>query len=272
MEGQQGKSMNLGARASFDRFDQLEEHYRDVDFPIELALPYRVGDFLAMASRMAEVRDYIRDSGIQVLSVHATQGNLIADDHERWTRPAMELADELGAGSVTFHPNRSKKQRVENQARVKEHILEIQRDHYSLASVETFGGKDRVFRPREIVEADLPMVLDTAHLHSDELILDLIRTYHQNIPALHLSARGESEHHLPIDPFCLEVVAILDELGWGGSVILEYLPWHHYRVREDLELLSRYRAGERDLRPPPPDDKYREDPSMWGFAKYGQFI
>jgi sugar phosphate isomerase/epimerase len=258
--------MKLGARASFDRLDDLGQRFKGVDFPIELALPYRVGDFILVADRMEEVKDFIVTLQLEVLSVHATQGDLAADDCMSWAKPAMELADAVGAKSVTFHPGRSRKNRLDGQACVKAHLAELQKRHRALASLETFGGRDRVLRPNEIVEAGLPMVLDTAHLREDEYILSLVQRCHEKISSVHLSARGKHEHHLPIDGFCLEVVSLLNDLGWSGSVILEYLPWHHYRVKEDLELLWRFLGGDHDLRPLPSDDRYRHDPSKWGFG------
>jgi len=258
--------MDLGARASFDRLEELESHFEGVDFPVELALPYRVGDFLAVRDRMDEVRDFVQGKKIQVLSVHAAQGNLVADDCDRWAEPAMRLADELGARSVTFPPNQVKTGRIGAQDVVRKHLAALQRKATALAAVETFGGRRRVFRPEEIVTAGLPMILDTAHLHHDEQILSLIRRYHRNIPAVHLSARGTGEHHLPIDAFCLQVVDLLSGLGWNGGIVLEYLPWHHYRVKDDLELLGRFLAGEKEIQIPPPDDRFKHDRSCWGFV------
>jgi sugar phosphate isomerase/epimerase len=257
--------MKLGIRASFDRLDELEHRFKGVDFPVELALPYRVGDFLSVVDRMEEIKTFIVTLQLEVLSIHATQGDLAADDYERWAKPAMELADAVKAKSVTFHPGKSRKNRLGSQARVKKHLADIQKRHRALASVETFGGRDRVLRPNEIVAAGLPMVLDTAHLRDDGYIFSLVQSYHEKISSVHLSARGKHEHHLPIDGFCLEVVSLLDDLGWNGSLILEYLPWHHYRMKEDLELLRRFLRGDHDLRPLPPDDSYRHDPSKWGF-------
>lgn len=40
--------MKLGIRASFDRLDELGQRFKGIDFPVELALPYRVGDFLSI--------------------------------------------------------------------------------------------------------------------------------------------------------------------------------------------------------------------------------
>jgi len=257
--------MRIGARVGFDRMEELEPHFVGVDFPVELAVPYRVADFLQIAGRMEEVRDFVRQKGIEVLSLHAAQGNLVKTDHPSWARPAVWLAEELGARSVTFHPNRVSSGRTQAQEAFVRHVSQLQRGITATIAVETFGGKTRVLSPREIVRTGLPMILDTAHIHSDDEILSLIDDYHENIPTIHLSARGGSEHHLPIDAFCLKVVGRLLGLGWLGCVILEYLPWHHYRVRDDLGLLKRLMDGERDIEIPLPDDSRRGDPAGWGF-------
>jgi hypothetical protein len=259
------KWMRLGARVGFNSMEELGPHFEGVDFPVELALPYKVGDFLKIAGRMPEVRDFILTKGVEVLSVHATQGNLFEDRYRRWAGPAMALADQLGASSVTFHPNQAKSQRTDMQILAKQHLRDLQRNAKALAALETFGGRHRVFHPEEIMRAGLPMVLDVAHLHEDDLILRLIRDYHKHIPTVHLSARGEGEHHLPIDGFCLKAVRMLQELGWNGGVVLEYLPWHHYRVRADLDLLRRFLGGEAAIEVPPPDDGRKHDQAQWGF-------
>ena len=259
--------MRLGARVSFDRMEELEPHLQGVDFPVELALPYRVHEFLPVAGRMAKVRDFIKSRGIEVLSLHAAQGRLARDDCFAWAQPAMWLADELGARSVTLHPSQTRRdQRVNAQLLAKQHLCQLQRNHQAVAAIETFGGSRRIFHPEEIVQFGLPMVLDTAHLHEDERVLELIRTYHHSIPTVHLSARGDGEHHLPIDAFCLEVVTLLSELSWDGGLILEYLPWHHYRVRDDLSILRRFLDGGKKTRIPLPDDRFRDDTTAWGFG------
>lgn len=130
--------------------------------------------------------------------------------------------------------------------------------------METFEGKDRVLTPSEIMVAGLPMTLDTSHIVNDDRILGIVRDYCRNIPVVHLSARGLSEHHLPIDAFCLKVVGTLVSLGWSGNVVLEYLPWHLYRVRADTQLVrraSRERVQSSEIRPV--SDAYRNRPEMW---------
>ena len=113
------------------------------------------------------------------------------------------------------------------------------------------------------------MTLDVAHLHDRSFVCEIVDRNHSNIRTVHLSAIGESEPHLPIDNFCVEVVDRLVALGWTGNVILEYLPWHHYRVRDDiLALREHIRSGSR-VELMPVDDKFRGRPDRYGYNRDG---
>jgi hypothetical protein len=135
-----------------------------------------------------------------------------------------------------------------------------------IISVETFSGKCRVFQPEEIMEEKLPMTLDTAHIHDNTRIMNIISKYWQHIPVVHLSARGQYENHLPIDLFCIQVVRKLVSLKWSGSITLEYLPWHHYRFKSDIDIVKQ--ALIRDVKLdeiPPLCDLYKGCQDKWGY-------
>ena len=52
-------------------------------------------------------------------------------------------------------------------------------------------------------------------------------------------------------------------------MILEYLPWHHYQVRDDFEALTRFvEEGEYPVLDPA-SDKFRDDPERYGFGRDG---
>jgi hypothetical protein len=136
-------------------------------------------------------------------------------------------------------------------------------------SIETFAGRHRVFTPHDLVEQGLPMTLDVAHLHKRSLVFDILRRNHPNIRTLHLSAVGKNEHHLPIDDFCTEVVDLLVGLRWSGNVILEYLPWHHYRVRDDICALKEHVERGTPMRLIPVDDKFRGLRDRYGYNPDG---
>lgn len=56
---------------------------------------------------------------------------------------------------------------------------------------------------------------------------------------VHLSAKDNKQHHLPIDNFCKEVASYLIENKWDGNIILEYLFEFHSQLITDLETLKR---------------------------------
>ena len=68
-------------------------------------------------------------------------------------------------------------------------LRQLQRETSVLISIETFTGHDRIFTPDEIIEAKLPMTLDTSHIHDDDKIISIIEKYWQRIPVVHLSER-----------------------------------------------------------------------------------
>lgn len=84
------------------------------------------------------------------------------------------------------------------------------------------------------------MTLDVSHIRDNSFIRQIIESYWHNIRVVHLSAKGEREHHLPIDSFCVEVVKLLKDKGWQGNIILEYLPQHNYCLREDIKALREH--------------------------------
>jgi len=257
--------IRLGARLGFSNLAELENIISEVDFSVELALPHLTSDFARVADRIPDIRDTVKAAGIEVLSVHAPQGDLAAEDYRTWAEPTLWLAKQLGAKSVTLHPPNARKQRTIHQATFMRHLRELQQKSRIVIAVETFLGKRRVLHPNEVVGLNIPMVLDTSHIHDQEYILTLLREYCQNIPTVHLSSWNEKEQHLPIDRFCLRVVRLLARSSWCGSIILEYLPWHRYRVKDDLLLLRKFLAGEQ-VTVLPRDDRYRHDPSRWRFA------
>ena len=116
------------------------------------------------------------------------------------------------------------------------------------------------------------MVLDTAHLKEERKVLWIIKQYHQNIPAVHLSARGHGEHHLPIDSFCLQVVEMLDEYQLTHVVTTskptQPAPSDRLRLQKGQDLEKRTQPSRvriasptRDRHPRPYDDKL--PPMSW---------
>ena len=265
-----GDEITVSARAGFAAVHQIADRLRGVQFPIELALPHRYDSWQEAAARFDEMILALQESRVEISTIHATQARITERDFLRWGRQTIEIAERFGAKAITVHPNRTKTGKSGSQELARRYLRQLQRETTVVISVETFPGKSRVFTPQEIMQANLPMTLDIAHISDDDQIMAIIRDYWQNIPVVHLSARGREvpyigKHHLPIDTFCIRVVRELAAIGWSGSIALEYLPWHHYRLASDVKLIRE--ALTREISPeeiPPICDAYKEKQDMWG--------
>ncbi|MCS7193215.1 MAG: sugar phosphate isomerase/epimerase [Candidatus Kryptonium sp.] len=231
--------MKFGIRQSFDTFDQFEERFRKTRVPIELALPYQMGNYNRIRNRLPELANLLREWGTKVLSVHAPQGKLTDPDFPKWAMEVGWFAALIGVKEITLHPSRcpNEAERLMWQEEIVHILKQLQAVCEVTFALETFEGKKRLFTPYDIIHYGLPMVLDVAHIHNHSDVMSIIEQYHASIVTVHLSAKGEEKHHLPIDEECLEVVEKLQEYRWEGNIILEYLPEYHNRLEEDLNLL-----------------------------------
>jgi hypothetical protein len=220
-----------------------------------------------MEDRIDEVVAFFRARDIEILSLHATQGRITEQSFLSWGRKTLQVARKLGVRDVTIHPNSLQNQKMQNQEQVRRMIRSMDGD--GIFSIETFGGKHRGFSPQNLVEQGLPMILDVAHLHDRSVVRQIVDRHHFNIPTVHLSAIGKGEHHLPIDDFCIEVVDQLVRKKWSGNLILEYLPWHHYRVRDDINALEHYIRSGGPVQLMPADDKFRGRRDQYGYSRDG---
>lgn len=274
-------TITVAARVSFATVDHIGERLAGADFPIELALPHRYEWWREAADRMDEMMACLESLGLTVATVHAVQARISDGDFLVWGKQTIRIAEHLGARAITVHPNGHNKDRGNHQFMALQYLRTLQRETDVCLTVETFGGKDRVLRPEELVDADVPMTLDVAHIGDNDRILTIIDRHWRHIPVVHLSARasnywrqrfdaplsdeGRSEHHLPLDPFCIQVVRKLVAFGWSGTIVLEYMPHYHYRLRPDLKIVGQ--ALQRDIDDdelPSPCDVYRGMPEMYG--------
>ena len=238
-------SIQVGGRVGFNEVQEIPERFRDVDFPVELALPWRYELWETAQAQFDHMLESLGSLSLNVISVHATQGWISKDSFLEWGLKTCHLAGRLDAETVTVHPNRSKKPREGHQQAALRHLAEVQRQTTVILSVETFEGKGRIFTIREVMDFGLPMTLDTSHIREDKQIIEIIESYRRNIPVVHLSARNELKQHLPVDRFCLDLVQYLVRLGWAGNIVLEYLPDFHDQLRADVEKVRRIVEGEK---------------------------
>ena len=216
--------------------------------PIEIALPPRLDDFLRDRHLLQDVKLHIDQFGIPVRSLHAPHGDLADQAFREWADEIAGFAEAQGAETAVFHPEtRTGEERNDGKALALENIRSLQARTQAAIAVETFWEEDRVLTPDEIMDNGLPMVLDTSRIPKPEITW-ITESYHTHVKNVHLSAvTPGGEHHIamrkfrPIDndPFCLDLLDRLHELGWNGVVTLEYVPWLSSKSMEDRHLLER---------------------------------
>jgi len=236
--------MRIGARVSFDTIDQLDERYSNIDYPIELALPWKYYQlWLPLETSLGRVLEFFLNAGLDILSIHATQGYITEDNFQDWGKKTIEFAEGLGVKNITVHPNKLKQKknisREYYQRKALDMIQVLQNGYQARFSIETFMHHKRVFRPMELVEMDIPMTLDVAHIKEENMIWSILTRHWKNIPVVHLSAKTENGHHFPIDEFCIRVVEFLAGMNWQGIVVLEYLYEYHEQLPDDIAKLHR---------------------------------
>lgn len=231
--------IKFGIRQSFDRIEQVEERYVNLNVPIEVALPYYWDIYEPVRRHLAEIAEKIKSYGTTVLSIHAVQAPITDEKFKIWGKEIADFATTLDVKTITLHPNNINKDKI-----VQEKALENLKYFTGLYKneivfcIETFEGKRRVFAPDEIASFNLPMTLDTAHIRDDKKIWELLKDYKGNIRNVHLSAKEGDKQHLPINSFCKDVVNYLIETKWDGNVILEYLFEFHDQMLNDLRSLE----------------------------------
>jgi len=233
--------LKFGIRQSFDRLEQVEERYSNLNVPVEVALPYYWDIYEPIRGHLIEIAGKIKSYQTKVLSIHAVQSPITDEKFKIWGKEIADFAGILGVRTVTLHPNNVNKDKVVQERALEnlKYFADLYKDDIVFC-IETFEGRRRVFTPDEITEFGLPMTLDTSHIRDEKTIWRLLKGYKQNIKNVHLSAKDGEKQHLPIDAFCREVLSYLVEAKWAGNVILEYLFEFHGRMLSDLESIENY--------------------------------
>jgi sugar phosphate isomerase/epimerase len=208
--------------------------------PFELALPYRLDDFYRSMDGLEAVKDFILRQGLRPTSIHAAQGRLSDDRFLDWARPTARFAKAMGVEAIVFHPEQCPMAEKENLKIIAmNHLTILQREERVTAVIETFGHRKRLFSPETIRDLGLPMCLDVSHLF-EARTMEIVESYWHGIAVVHLSeADKDGRPHGPAGRVCRRVLRRLKELGWSGTVILEYLPDYHAALMQDRELLEK---------------------------------
>ncbi len=220
--------------------------------PIELALPYKLEDFLAGMDRLDDLAAFVLSHNIIVNSVHAPQGRLSDEAFMSWALPTVQFAERVGAHVVVFHPeSTAKTNRINLQVIALANLKRLKREASVTVAIETFGNAKRVLTPEEVIERGLPLILDTSHLFVPR-IFETIQAYHSGIVGVHLSEMryddeaGHDLPHLPVESYGIEILQALRARGWDGNVTLEYLPQYHDHLIPDREVLEELFASQLD--------------------------
>lgn len=238
--------MRFGIRVDVDLTNisgTLTSEYAGI--PIELALPYKLDEYLQGRENMPALRDYILEKGFTCNAVHAVQGRPANENFMSWAPENVRFAEEIGASIVVFHPDRAAKtERLDKQIIVIQNIRSLQRNTKVTVAIEAFGDPKKVPQPEEMVEKKLPMVLDTSHL-DQERTMEIIEKHSESITSLHLSELRFDEYentinqHMPVKDFGFKVLDALKSKKWSGLVTLEYMPWYNDRLLPDREMLEK---------------------------------
>jgi hypothetical protein len=214
--------------------------------PIELAFPQELDEFLSGRDRLADVERQVREYAVPVYAVHAPDGHTADANFNEWAGTVVRFAEAVAASVVVLHPEPVPDGAAIEPQAVIDNIRHLQDRTQVTLAMETFWGRPRVLTPDQIMQHQLPMVLDTSCLPKPEITW-VIETYHTHMVNLHLSAvirdkglKGIARQHQPIDRdgFCMDLLDRLQELEWNGIVTLEYMPWLHTKVLEDRKLLE----------------------------------
>ena len=213
--------------------------------PLEVALPWRLVDFLEQMKDLSRLERYLIENRVNVASLHAAQGKLTDDGFLSWALPTVELAKKVGASMVVFHLNNvAKKEKPNLQLLALANLRRLRHEAGDMAiAIETFAHPKRVLTPEEVVTLKLPLVVDVSHLDPGRT-LALIDAYHAGIVGIHLSEVAwhegyqKNQTHMPAGPVCQKVLEKLRQKNWHGVITLEYLREFHEKMFEDRARLE----------------------------------
>jgi len=227
-------------------FDDFSKWLSGLDkIPIELALPDNMQEFWSIVGRLDELKEYVRNNNIVVNSVHAPHGRLSANAFLSWSPAVMRFSFRVNAQFSVFHPENhiAKTRKPDFQATALSYIKTVQEKIPVTIAIETFTSGSRLFTPGELVQYNLPMVLNTSHM-TEQQAIELAKQYSGNIVDVHLSEGrvdpefGKASQRASAEGFGVSVLETLKDRNWNGSVTLEYLPDNHDRLMPDRERLE----------------------------------
>lgn len=227
--------IEVGFRQSFDKAEQVCERYRELKYPIELALPFTWDMYAAIRPFLTRISEEIRGYGPRVLSIHAVQAPISDDRFLVWGAEIANFALSVGSKHITVHPNKGSRSRKEAAVN---NIKYLNSQFGVVFCVETFTSQSRVLTIQEVMDYNLPMVLDISHVSGPDAALRILAQYKDNIPHIHMSSSDGIAQHQRINEGCLNIVRYLRDTKWNGSIVLEYMREFHEFFNIDIERIN----------------------------------
>jgi hypothetical protein len=88
--------IKFGIRQSFDKIEQVEERYSNLNAPVEVALPYYWDIYEPVRRHLAEIAEKIKSYGTTVLSIHAVQAPITDEKFKIWGKEIADFATTIG--------------------------------------------------------------------------------------------------------------------------------------------------------------------------------
>lgn len=234
-------SIRVGHSALFRSIDGLRALLGKSHEPLELDFPAREDELQNLLSRIDDITAILRNYSGTILSIHAHPVEMDSDEFIGQALELARVAEAAGAESITFHPSKSMKKEERDRRRpgAVENIRAAQVRTPITLAVETLGHSKCLFNPDEIMEHNLPMVLDTTHV-GWKASYRILESYNSRIVTIHLSERTEHTQHQPITEQSLVFIDRLLQTGWQGNLILEYWPWRWGLYSKDVERIEKH--------------------------------
>jgi sugar phosphate isomerase/epimerase len=181
--------------------------------------------------------------------------------HERITEPydflhtlkrTMELTLKLDCNKIVVHPSKARLSAVREF--IDAEVTPLLEESKINLCWETFESKRRVFSGiDEIAEFCKSnewhsACYDFSHIFKEqEEVIAEIEDYINYIKIFHLSNRWGRKQHLPVfskgDLNFAEILDVLKEMGYNGSLVLEYLPEYHDQLLKDALKIQKFVDG-----------------------------
>lgn len=204
--------------------------------------------------KIEEVLEPFRKTPLEVLSVHMAHVNITDFPlFELVLDKTAQIAKAFNCDRIVVHPSKGE---LKNVSSFIEAAVDKVLSHEKIYLCwETFTSKKRFLSGINGIAEFChgkhwhKACFDTSHVHDDqEVLVKQILKYLEYIKVFHISNRIKDEkiQHLPLfhrgvgdlDLDFLPILKLLKDKGFGGPVVLEYMPEFHSQLLEDIHFLN----------------------------------